>query len=265
MRPRLVNSPHTALMALNRVNILDVPIDAVTEQAAMERIRGFLSDGRQHLVTTPNPEMLVLAHKDGRFRSILSEAGLNLPDGAGLLWAAKRRGTPLPARVTGVDFTERLAALAAQTGLRLFLLGAAPGIAERAASYLARKYQGLTVVGAESGGKMSRDSRGIFRLESDEVIGRIRNAAPDILLAAFGHGRQEGWIVAHLAELPSVKVAMGIGGTFDYLAGTVPRASGLMRHLGLEWLYRFWREPWRWRRMFDALIVFPWLVWRSKT
>jgi N-acetylglucosaminyldiphosphoundecaprenol N-acetyl-beta-D-mannosaminyltransferase len=119
-----------------------------------------------------------------------------------------------------------------------------------------RKHPELIVAGAESGGRLP---------EMDQsVMARIRESLPDILFVAFGHGKQEKWIAAALPSLPAVRVAMGVGGAFDFIAGRVKRAPKLMRLAGLEWLWRLIREPWRIRRIWTAVVVFPWLVLRSK-
>ncbi len=246
-----------------RLEILGVPIDGVTETEALERVRVFLDEPRGHLVTTPNPEMLVLAQKDQKFKDVLRQSDLAIPDGAGLMVAATMRGHRLPARVTGADFTEKVAELAAEAGKSIYLLGAGAGVAVRAAGVLKTKFPKLKIAGASAGDDVRRDAGGHLQTRP-ETIEAINLVQPDILFVAYGHGVQEEWIAENMARLPSVRVAMGIGGTFDFLAGKVRRAPKLMRRLGLEWLWRLIIQPQRWHRIWTAVAVFPFLVMTEK-
>ncbi len=232
-----------------RIFLLGLPVDRVTLREAVELLsthvearRALSADapGRTAQVVTLNPEMLMRSREQPGFRALIRAADLVVADGVGILWAARLLGISLPERVTGVELTEGLARRAAERGYRLFLLGAAPGVAERAAARLERDFPGLRIAGAFSGTP---------RREGDEeAIARIRASGADIVLVAYGSPAQEYWI-ARLRERPGAAVAIGVGGTFDFLAGRVPRAPQWMRRAGLEWLYRLWREPWRWRRM----------------
>jgi N-acetylglucosaminyldiphosphoundecaprenol N-acetyl-beta-D-mannosaminyltransferase len=244
-----------------RFSILQVPVDGVSRNEAVRRIAGFLGGVQGRMVTTPNPEMLVAASRSARFRDVLRSADLAVPDGIGLVYAARWLGHRVPERVSGADLVDDISALAAAQGRSLYLLGAEEGIAAMAAETLRVRYPDLRIVGASSGGRLRHD--GEWVIEGRELE-KIAAAAPDILLVAFGHGKQEEWIAAHLPDLPSVKVAMGVGGTFDFLAGKAARAPAAMRRLGLEWAWRLVREPWRFRRIVTAVLVFPWLVLREK-
>lgn len=201
-------------------------------------------------VITLNPEIAMACQQDTRLQRVLGAADLVVPDGVGILWAARWRGQRLPERVTGIDLAERLAARAAQHGHRLFLLGARPGVAEEAAARLARRYPGLVVAGTHGGSPNPCDDA--------ETLARIAGARPDILLVAYGAPAQEWWI-ARLRTQVGVPVVIGVGGALDLLAGRVPRAPQWMRRVGMEWLYRLLREPWRARRML-ALPRFGWAV-----
>jgi N-acetylglucosaminyldiphosphoundecaprenol N-acetyl-beta-D-mannosaminyltransferase len=234
-----------------RVAILGVNIDAITMADALARLRALLQDGGHHHVMTPNSEMLVAAARDPSFREILHATSLNLPDGVGLLWMARWRGQRLPQRVAGVDVVTRLLAdLDEHCGV--FLLGAAPGIADRAAAEVRRRNPRLRIVGTHGGSPHDADAQ--------DIIERIRAAAPALLLVAYGAPAQDRWIRKHLHQLPSVRVAMGVGGTFDFLAGVQRRAPALLRTMGLEWAWRLAREPQRWKRILTATVVFPWMV-----
>jgi len=246
-----------------KIEILGVRIDAVTRAQALEAVSGLIGGKGGRLVVTPNPEMLVLARRDEEFRRILNSADLAIPDGVGLLWAARRAGRPLPERVTGTDLMLDVAGRAAAEGWRIFLLGGAPGAAREAAAELQRRHPGLVVAGAESGGRVERDAAGRLRIDGN-ALEALRQARPDILFVAFGHGTQEKWLKQNLAGLPGVRVAMGIGGAFDFIAGRAKRAPASWRRFGLEWLWRLIREPRRFRRIWDAVAVFPFLLITGK-
>ncbi len=197
--------------------------------------------------------MLVAASRDARFAAVLRATALNLPDSTGLLWAARKTGQRLPERVTGVDTVERLCAgLGPETPV--FLLGAAEGVAEKAADALRAKNPRLAVAGTLSGSPSAAEAAGI--------VDAINRSGARLLLVAFGAPAQDLWIARHAASLSSVRVAMGVGGTFDFLAGVRKRAPKWMRSIGLEWLWRFIRQPSRAGRMWNAVVVFPWLVIR---
>ena len=201
-------------------------------------------------VATVNPEFVMRARRDREFRDVLRTASLRTPDGVGLMIAARILGRRLPERVAGVELVQALARAAAARGDRLFLLGAAPGVAEEAAARLVASDPGLRVTGTFSGDSGEQGD--------PESLARIRAAAPDIILVAYGAPAQELWARRNL-DVSGAAVAIGVGGTFDYLAGRVRRAPRLMRRMGLEWLFRLVRQPWRARRML-ALPVFLALV-----
>jgi len=245
-----------------RLTVAGVPVDPVTMKEAEARAAGLLEDGGRHLIATPNPEMAVLAARDPGFRKILEGADLALADGFGLRIAARIEGTRIPATITGAEFTLRLARLAEQKDCSVYLLGAGRGVAEEAAKNLALNFPKLRIAGAEQGGSI-RWIAGAWE-EDAALVDRIAAAKPDILLVALGHGKQERWIRDHLPKLPTVKVAMGIGGTLDFLAGRVWRAPYLLRKLHLEWLWRLIIEPWRFFRIFEATFVFLWMVLKNR-
>ncbi|MFQ6001092.1 MAG: WecB/TagA/CpsF family glycosyltransferase [Anaerolineae bacterium] len=237
----------------DQVVILGVPVDNITEEEALARVEAFIEKGRPHQVVTVNPEFVVAAQSDAKFFQVLKEADLSLPDGVGLLWAARFLGTPLSERLAGVDMVRRIASLAAERGYRLFLLGAARGVAEATAMRLEEENPGLKVAGTYAG---SPDPK-----EEEEIVEMIRAARPDVLLVAYGAPQQDLWIHCHLGRL-GVPVVMGVGGAFDFISGKAKRAPDWMQRLGLEWLHRLLHQPWRWRRML-ALPKFVWLVLTS--
>ncbi|HEY8745148.1 MAG TPA: WecB/TagA/CpsF family glycosyltransferase, partial [Chloroflexota bacterium] len=233
--------------------ILGVTVDAVDLFGAVERIAKLIWQGGHHQVVTVNPEFLVAARHQPAFGAVLRQAALATADGAGIVIAARLLGRPLCGRVTGSDLIVRLAERAAREGWRVFLLGAAPGIAEQAAAALRRGAPELRVVGTWAGSPNAGDSEAILQ--------RVANAQPHLLLVAYGAPAQDLWLARHLAQTTAV-VGIGVGGAFDFLAGVAPRAPHILRRTGLEWLYRLWHQPWRARRML-ALPAFVALVARD--
>jgi N-acetylglucosaminyldiphosphoundecaprenol N-acetyl-beta-D-mannosaminyltransferase len=237
-----------------RIHILGVAVDDLTEAEALEQIAGFIEAGVPHQIVTVNPEFVMEARRNGAFRRVLAAADRATPDGFGLLLVARWRGTPLRGRVTGVALVEGIAAAAAERGWSLFLLGAAPGVAERAAEVLKRVNPDLRIAGCYAGSP--------YPVDEATVRARIAAARPDVLLVAYGHPAQDLWI-ARQQPLLRIPVAIGVGGVFDYLAGVVPRAPAWMRRAGLEWLYRLLRQPRRWRRILVAVPQFLWAALRE--
>ena len=234
--------------------ILGVRVDDATYAELLADVDAYVLSGQPHQVATLNPEMLVAAHDDPAFRSILNRCDLNVPDGVGLMWAARLLGHPLRARVTGSDSIYRLAAHCSARGYRPFYLGAAPGVADLVAERLARAHAGLEVAGAYAGSPRAEDEA--------VTIAQVRAARPDLLFVAYGVPTEEEWIAGNRDRL-RVPVMVGVGGTFDFVAGVARRAPAWMQRLGLEWFYRLIREPWRWRRQL-ALLRFAWLVLRQR-
>lgn len=233
------------------LHILGVPLHAATFTSLLQNIAEWIAQGdRLHQVCTVSPEFVMIAQDDPAFMRVLQSADLCVADGVGLLLAARYLGHRLPERVTGSDGVPLIAARAAEAGWRLYLLGAASGIAEQAAQRLIAQYPGLQIAGTYAG---SPDPA-----EQDTIVARVNASRADILLVAYGAPRQDLWIARNRAHL-DVRVAIGVGGTFDFIAGVVPRAPGWMRRAGLEWLYRLYRQPWRWRRML-RLPRFVWAV-----
>lgn len=233
-------------------HILDVQVHRVTLAGVRDRLDQFVRSGHPHQIVTVNMDFVRLARDEPEFCRTVNSAALAVPDGVPVLWAARLLGTPLLDRVTGVDIVEHGAALAAEQGYRIYLLGAEPGVAEAAAAELRHRYPTLTIAGCYS------PPVGPFSAEEEAaMIERIRAARPEMLFVAFGAPRQDVWINRHLETL-DVPVCVGVGGTFNFLAGRVPRAPAWMQRHGLEWAYRLSREPRRlWRRyLIEDLPVF---------
>jgi N-acetylglucosaminyldiphosphoundecaprenol N-acetyl-beta-D-mannosaminyltransferase len=200
------------------LRILGIPIHDVTLDEAVEQAAAWVKEGRAHQMATVNPEFVMAARRDPAFRAVLEGADLCLPDGVGITLAARYLGRPLRERVAGVDLVEALAARAARDGWRVFFLGAAPGVADRAASLLAARYPGLTVAGTHAGSPR--------REEEDDIVRRVREARADVLLVAYGAPAQDLWLARNLART-GAKVGVGVGGAFDYIAGVVPPRAPL--------------------------------------
>jgi N-acetylglucosaminyldiphosphoundecaprenol N-acetyl-beta-D-mannosaminyltransferase len=232
------------------VRILGVRVDDVTMDQALDSIVGMVSQGGPHQVVTVNPEFIMRASREPAFAAVLERADLAIPDGQGLLWAARVLGKPLRARVAGSDLVPLLAECSGRHGFTLFLLGAAPGVAELAAERLTQRYSEARIVGTHAGSPRAEDD--------DASVELIQAAAPDVLLVAYGAPAQDLWIARNQPRL-QIPVAIGIGGSLDFIAGVQRRAPAWMRERGLEWLYRLVQQPWRWRRML-ALPVFAWRV-----
>ncbi len=229
-------------------DILGVRVHQVTMAEAVACVRQLILSGGAHQVATVNGAMLVRAARDPRTKALLNAATLATPDGAGVLLAGKILGVRFPERVAGIDLVAHVCAMAAREGFRLYLFGAAPGVAEAAAAALRTRSPGLEIAGVRHG----------YLQDDDEavVLAQIRGARPHLLLVGLGSPRQEEWIVAHRERLAPV-VCIGVGGAFDVLAGRQRRAPLWMQRWGLEWAYRLIREPKRWR----VIATLPLLVW----
>lgn len=221
-----------------RVDILGVGFDRVALVDAVAEIERRLDAGVRTFIITANPEFVMLCRDDREVAAIADRADLVVPDGTGVVMAARLLGDPLPGRAPGRLLVDRVAAIATERGLSLFLLGAAPGVAERAAATLRHRHPELRIAGSYAG---SADDDG-------DVLPRVAAAAPDVVLVAFGMPKQERWIDRNLAHLPSARIAVGVGGSLDYLAGAAKPPPAVIHAVGLEWLWRLARDPKRWRR-----------------
>lgn len=222
------------------VDILGVRVDDVTYPEALAILRGAIQARVPHVVTTPNPEFVMLARGDATFRAALNRAELNIPDGIGLLLAARLAGDRLRAHVQGTDLVLMLAADSAARGERWFLLGGHDDVASRAAAALRAQFPAIQIAGALAGSPLAEDD--------EATRAAIRAAGPiDVLLAAYGAPKQEHWLDRNLAVL-GIPVGIGVGGVFNYLSGVTPRAPAWVRRIHFEWLHRLISQPWRWRR-----------------
>lgn len=239
---RVAPRPALAVSSLAdvRLRILGVPVDAITWEDLRRTITAWVGGDTPRQMCTVNPEFVMVAQQDINFYNILNRADLCVADGQGLLWAARYLGLPLPERITGSDGVPLIAGWAAEAGWSLFLLGAAAGVAARAAAILQKAHPGLRIAGTYAGSPAPQDE--------DDIVARINASGADILFVAYGAPAQDKWIARNLPRL-HVRVAAGVGGAFDFIAGVQKRAPLAWRRLGLEWLYRLIQQPWRWKRM----------------
>ncbi len=241
--------------------ILGVPIDDLDMPQALERLESFIltgrATGRSHQIATINADFVVNSLHDPDLRRILQEADMATADGMPLVLGARLLGVPLADRVTGADLVPALAERAAEQGYSIFLLGARPGVGTRAAELLQQRYPGLRIAGVVAPPNLPIDQM------DASILDQIRAARPDILLVAFGNPKQEKWIRMYARDL-AVPVCIGVGGTFDMIAGVTRRAPAWMQRVGLEWLYRLAQEPRRlWRRYVHDLLYFGYFFVRQ--
>lgn len=236
------------------MDVLGVGFDRVPLAAAVERILRRVEAGERTFVITANPEFVMLARQDPAVAQIAREAHLVVADGSGVVAASRLLGDPLP-RVPGRLLVDALVPHLAQRHTPIFFLGAAPGVAERAAAELRRRAPGLVVAGVHAGSAEPE--------QDAEAVARVRDTAAPVLLVAYGMPKQERWIARNLSALPRVRLAIGVGGVFDQLAGVQKVPPAALHAIGLEWLWRLAREPWRWRRQ-RVLPLFALLVLRKR-
>ncbi len=223
-----------------KTHVLGVPFDAVTMEQAVAKAKKMLAEEGQHFICTPNPEIVMEAQKDKELMNILHEADMVIPDGIGVVWASKYSEIRLKERVAGYDLTQNLMAELAATGETFYFFGGAPGVASTAARMMMKKYPGLKVVGVHNGYFDEKEEK--------KIIQDIKTKSPSILLVGLGAPKQEKWIYDNI-RLVRAKVAIGVGGSFDVMAGNVKRAPKIFQKLGLEWFHRLITQPTRWRRM----------------
>jgi len=245
-----------------RVRLFGIEIDVVRMPEAVAQVREWITnrDLRCRYVVTPNVDHAVMFQENEELRRAYVEAGLVLADGAPLVLASRWLGKPLPERVAGSDLVPALFdATSADSPLRVFLLGGAPGVAERASANLAARWPAVTVVGTASPPKVFENDAA----QNAAILARIAKECPDVVLVGLGAPKQELWVWRHRRAI-AAPVVLCIGATIDFLAGERSRAPRWMRRAGLEWLYRLGTEPRRLGRRYarDA-IIFPRLIWKE--
>jgi len=231
------------VVAPRRVEIFGVPVDAVTQEEALARAEGLFAQARPGapaLVLTPNPELIMQARRDPELLAAARTAALALPDGVGVVWAARRLGRPCPARVPGVEFMAALLGRAAALGRPVYFLGARPEVVTAAAGQARARFPGLRVVGVADG---------YFGPDAEaEVVCRVAASGAEVLFVGLGVPAQERFLHRHRGQFGAIRLAMAVGGSFDVLSGLTRRAPLPVRRAGLEWLWRLASQPRRWRR-----------------
>ncbi len=242
---------------MDKINILGVNITKAGRQEVLEKIYGFLTHGRQHQIVTPNPEIILTAtgHDEELFY-ILNKADLAVPDGVGLKLASWLLGKNL-IRITGADLLKDILAMAEEQSRRVAVFNWRSGLSStrdilQALTVHYPKLQALVI-------DVERQT-----VMDEQILARAREFAPEIIFSTSGAPYQEKFIFHALPELKTVRLGMGVGGSFDFLSGRIKRAPQWLRRLGLEWLWRLIKQPKRWQRIFNAVIVFPYkfLLWR---
>ena len=232
------------------MQFLGIKVDEISKEQALQKAAEFLNSSGQYKVFTPNPEMVVKAQKDEYFKQVLNSGDLNLCDGMGLQIFTKIK------RVPGVDFMLEICKLTAEQEKSIYLLGSGSGeVVKKTAENLQMRFPNLKIVGYDKGPAISENIQyPISNIQS------INNSGAEVLFVAFGMGKQEKWIYENLSKMPRVKIAMGVGGSFDFISGKIKRAPLFLRQLGLEWMYRLIQQPRRIGRILTATLRFIWLV-----
>ncbi len=222
---------------MDTIKLANIEVDNVTMKDALLKVEEFFLEKKPKLIVTPNPEIIVSCEKDEELKNIINTAALRLPDGISMVVVSKLLGKPLKERVTGIDFLVSLCGLAEKKGWKVFLLGSKTEVIMAAAENLSKKFPRLNIVGAENG----------FFCNSDAMVSKIKDSGADIVFAGLGGGKQERWLYENINKM-GVFAGVGVGGSFDVLSGMKKRAPSWVQKVYLEWLYRLFTEPSRWKR-----------------
>lgn len=234
--------------------ILGVPFADITPNEAVNKAVSYLNGNGKSIIYTPNPEMVMEARKNKNFMEILNSSTMNVPDGIGIVYGSKFTGNPIMHRVAGCDLIQELFDKMKDMGKTAYFFGGAPGVTDAAKIAMEAKYKGFKVVGT---------ANGYFDKEREkEIIAEINELKPDLLLVGIGFPKQEKWIYDHIKKL-DVKLAIGVGGSFDILSGNTKRAPEFFINHGLEWFYRLITQPSRIGRMMQ-LPLFMLVVIKNK-
>jgi exopolysaccharide biosynthesis WecB/TagA/CpsF family protein len=232
---------------MSRITFLNIEIDNLTMSEAIGEIDKLVINRKPSYVVTPNVDHIVKLEKDEEFKEVYKNADLILTDGMPLIWISKMKSTPIKEKVSGSDLFPKVCELAAKKSYNMFLLGAAEGVATKAAENLKEKFNGLDIVGTYS------PSYGFEKKEDEieKIIKIINEVKPDILAVGLGAPKQEKFIYKYNNRL-NVPVSLAIGASIDFEAGNIERAPEFMQKYGLEWFYRLYKEP---KRMFKRYLV----------
>lgn len=222
---------------MSRIDIFGIGFDSLNKDEAVKCALEIISQRRGGYMVTPNPEIVMESWKNPELKAAVTDADLVIPDGIGIIHAANILKTPLKERVPGIDVTSSILECMGRDGKSVFLLGAKPGIAEKAAEEMKKQFPGLVISGTQDG----------YFKDDAPIIERINEAAPDFLLVCLGAPKQELWMSRNAGKL-NVGLMGGLGGTLDVFSGAAKRAPKIWQDMGLEWLYRCIKEPWRFKR-----------------
>ncbi len=223
---------------MSRIDVMGVGFDDLTRDGAVALCKNLIEEHRSAYMVTPNPEIVMASWDDPALREAISNADLVIPDGIGVVKAAKILGTPLKERLPGIEIGEAILQYAAQSGKKVFLLGAKPGVADLAADRMREMFPSIDICGVNDG----------YFKDDAAVIEKINAAKPDFLMVCLGFPKQEMWMAQNASKL-DVGLMAGLGGSLDVFAGTVLRAPEKWQRMNAEWLYRCIKEPWRFKRI----------------
>ena len=222
------------------IKILGVPVHPYTMEGAVNKIIERVLQSKKTLVVTANAEIIMMGQSDTDYMKILNKAALVLPDGAGTVWAGRKLGYEVPERVAGYDLFLNLMSEAAHKKFKVFFFGAAPGVADEAKQKCEILYPGVSIVGCRNGYFNEEDNL--------TIVEEINKSCADLLFVALGAPKQEKWLSKY-QEILNPTLLMGIGGSFDVVAGKMERAPKWMQDASLEWLFRLYKQPSRFKRM----------------
>lgn len=243
--------------------IMGVNINQEKKSQLTDMVGDYLGTSHGKKIFTPNPEMLVMARDNEKFRQVLNTADLSLCDGFGLKLVSGGRLTRWP----GADFVYHLCNVAVKEKKGIYLLGTGSIIVlKKAVEKLREMYPTLKISGFDVGPQINIKNDGIEldELENRKIVDKINHSEAEILIVAFGQMKQEFWIEENIYKLNKIKIAVGVGGAIDYISGVARRAPKWIRYIGLEWLYRLVREPWRLKRIYNATFIFLYYFIKDK-
>lgn len=238
---------------MENIYIMNVKINNITFEQAIENLKNQLINGNRYIIYTPNTEIIMMCQKDDEFQKYINDGDMVVPDGVGLIYASKIKKIPLSERITGFDLSVKLLELADENKLKLYIIGGEPGVAKKAVQNIGKDYPNIDICGYNHGYFKGTHIGLEGHDEENKIIEDINNKSPDILFVCLGAKKQEKWIHQNKQKI-NAKILIGNGGTVDVLAGNVKRSPDIFINLGLEWLYRLIREPKRIRRQMSLPI-----------
>lgn len=248
---------------MDKISIMGVRIDNLSMEEVLEKAEKKIENDEKYIIYTPNTEIIMMCQKDEDFLNIINKSDINTPDGIGLVYASRIRKHPLKGKVAGYDVSVNLLKLANDKGLRLYVVGGQPGVAEAAMENVHKEYPKIEIVGAQHGYFKGAHLGNFGHEEEEAIIEDINKHEPHILFVGFGGKKQEQWI-EYNRDLLNTNIIIGNGGTLDGLAGLVKRAPDIFINLGLEWFYRLIKDPRRIKRQFVLPIFILKIIFGNK-